>query len=101
MNENTAENLEVEQEENVVPDIEVQVVDDTPQEDQGRPARTEGTKPDIPEDDEISKYKGDAQKRIKQLKYEYHEERRAKEAAERTQEEAVNRLEKILQEKTA
>ena len=68
MNENTAENLEVEQEENVVPDIEVQVVDDTPQEDQGRPARTEGTKPDIPEDDEISKYKGDAQKRIKQLK---------------------------------
>ena len=40
MIENTAENLEVEQEENVVPDIEVQVVDDTPQEDQGRPART-------------------------------------------------------------
>ena len=37
MSENTAENLEVEQEENVVPDIEVQVVDDTPQEDQEDP----------------------------------------------------------------
>ena len=98
MSENTAENLEVEQEENVVPDIEVQVVDDTPQEDQGRPARTEGTKPNIPEDDEIAQYKGDAQKRIKQLKYEYHEERRAKEAAEREKNEAIAHAERVLKE---
>ena len=65
MNENTAEKLETE--EQVAPELEVEVVDDTPEEDKNRPARTEGTKPDIPEDDEIAKYKGDAQKRIKQL----------------------------------
>ena len=96
MNENTAEKLETE--EQVAPELEVEVVDDTPEEDKNRPARTEGTKPDIPEDDEISKYKGDAQKRIKQLKYEYHEERRAKEAAEREKNEAVKHAERILQE---
>ena len=96
MNENTAEKLETE--EQVAPELEVEVVDDTPEEDKNRPARTEGTKPDIPEDDEIAKYKGDAQKRIKQLKYEYHEERRAKEAAEREKNEAVKHAERILQE---
>ena len=67
MNENTAENLE---EENVVPDLEIEVVDDTPQEDKDRPTRTEGTKPDIPEDDEIKTYNKNAQQRIKSLKYE-------------------------------
>jgi len=97
MNENTAEKLEVE-EEAVTPELEVEVVDDTPEEDKNRPARTEGTKPDIPEDDEISSYKGDVQKRIKTLKYEYHEERRKKEAAEREKEEAVKHAERILQE---
>ena len=96
MNENTAEKLETE--EQVAPELEVEVVDDTPEEDKNRPPRTEGTKPDIPEDDEIAKYKGDAQKRIKQLKYEYHEERRAKEAAEREKNEAVKHAERILQE---
>jgi len=97
MNENTAEKLEVE-EETAAPELEVEVVDDTPEEDKNRPARTEGTKPDIPEDDEISSYKGDVQKRIKTLKYEYHEERRKKEAAEREKEEAVKHAERILQE---
>ena len=97
MNENTAEKLEVE-EETTAPELEVEVVDDTPEEDKNRPVRTEGTKPDIPEDDEISSYKGDVQKRIKTLKYEYHEERRKKEAAEREKEEAVKHAERILQE---
>jgi len=96
MNENTAEKLETEDQ--VAPELEVEVVDDTPEEDKNRPARTEGTKPDIPEDDEISSYKGDVQKRIKTLKYEYHEERRKKEAAEREKEEAVKHAERILQE---
>ena len=45
-------------------EVEVEVVDDTPPEDRNRPKRTEGTKPDIPDDDEINSYKGDVQKRI-------------------------------------
>jgi len=67
MNENTAEKLE---EQTETSELEVEVVDDTPEEDKNRPARTEGTKPDIPDEDEISSYKGDVQKRIKTLKYE-------------------------------
>ena len=95
MNENTAENLE---EENVVPDLEIEVVDDTPQEDKDRPTRTEGTKPDIPEDDEIKTYNKNAQQRIKSLKYEYHEERRAKEAAQREKDEAIAHAQRIIKE---
>lgn len=97
MNENTAEKLETE-EQVATPELEVEVIDDTPEQDKDRPARTEGTKPDIPEDDEIAQYKGDAQKRIKTLKYEYHEERRKKEAAEREKDEAVKHAQRILQE---
>tara|TARA_Y100000004_G_scaffold1523_1_gene1995 strand:- start:2077 stop:3024 length:948 start_codon:yes stop_codon:yes gene_type:complete len=95
MNENTAEKLE---EQTETSELEVEVVDDTPEEDKNRPARTEGTKPDIPDEDEISSYKGDVQKRIKTLKYEYHEERRKKEAAEREKEEAVKHAQRILKE---
>ena len=54
--------------------VEIEVVDDTPEKDRNRPKRAENTEPNIPDDDEINSYKGDVQKRIKQLKYEYHEE---------------------------
>ena len=97
MNDNTAEKLENEVSEEQL-DLEVEVIDDTPEEDKNKERNEKAPKDNIPEDDEIAQYKGDAQKRIKQLKYEYHEERRAKEAAERTQEEAVSRLEKVLEE---
>ena len=79
-------------------EVEVEVVDDTPPEDRNRPKRTEGTQPDIPDDDEINSYKGDVQKRIKQLKYEYHEERRKKEEAKRTSDEAVAHAQRLVEE---
>ena len=79
-------------------EVEVEVVDDTPPEDRNRPKRTEGTKPDIPDDDEINSYKGDVQKRIKQLKYEYHEERRQKEEAKRTSDEAIAHAQRLVEE---
>ena len=79
-------------------EVEVEVVDDTPPEDRNRPKRTEGTQPDIPDDDEINSYKGDVQKRIKQLKYEYHEERRQKEEAKRTSDEAVAHAQRLVEE---
>jgi len=78
--------------------FEIEIVDDTPQEDQGKPRRAEDAKPNIPEDDEIASYSEGVQKRIKQLKFEFHEERRAKEEAARMQEEALRYAQQIKAE---
>lgn len=78
--------------------VEVEVVDDTPIEDRNRPKRSKDTEPNIPDDDEINSYKGDVQKRIKQLKYEYHEERRQKEEAKRTSDEAIAHAQRLVEE---
>ena len=78
--------------------FEVEVVDDTPEQDKGKPRRAEGSEPQIPSDDEIENYNDNVQKRIKQLKFEFHEERRAKEEAGRLQDEALRYAEHIKQE---
>ena len=78
--------------------VEVEVIDDTPEQDRNRPKRAENTEPNIPDDDEINSYKGDVQKRIKQLKYEYHEERRQKEEAKRTSDEAIAHAQRLVEE---
>jgi len=65
-----------------VGEIDVQVVDDRPEEDQQFPTPSEGGS-------EIDEYGGRVQKRINKLKKEYHEERRAKESSERLASEAV------------
>jgi len=88
---------------NTIPEgLEVEVIDDTPQEDR-RPAKEETTSevPDVDDetlDKEISDYSERAGKRIAQIKYEYHEERRAKEAATRESQEAVKRLQTLMSE---
>ena len=70
-------------------DMEINIVDDRPEEDQVDP-RDPDVPSTVPEDEsEIEKVGGRAGKRIKQLTYEAHEERRAKEAAIRMQEEAI------------
>ncbi len=78
--------------------FEIEIVDDTPEQDKGKPRRAEGTEPQIPDDNEIENYNDNVQKRIKQLKYEFHEERRAKEEAGRLQDEALRYAEQIKQE---
>jgi len=95
--ENTAEKIEQEIEMESQ-DLEIEVVDDTPEEDRGKPKRAENVPPQIPDDDEVSKYSGDVQKRIKQLKYEYHEERRQKEEAKRLSDEAITATQKLMEE---
>ena len=82
------------------PELKVEIINDTPSEDQ-RPARQETIeKPadDETVDKEISDYSERAGKRISKIKYEYHEERRAKEAALRESNEAVNRLKTMMAE---
>ena len=81
-----------------VDSFEIEVVDDTPEEDQGKPRRAENAEPQIPSDDEVEKYSEGVQKRIKQLKFEFHEERRAKQEAARLQEEALRYAETIKAE---
>lgn len=64
-------------------DLQVEVIDDTPPEDKNRPRRA--GEPDLPDEDEVAQYSDKVKKRISKLKYEYHEERRAKEELERQQ----------------
>jgi hypothetical protein len=69
--------------------FEIEVEDDTPPEDRGKPRRPEGAEPDVPSEDELEGYSDGVKKRISKLKYEFHEERRAKEEAVRIREEAI------------
>ena len=78
--------------------FEIEVVDDTPEEDKGKPRRAEGAEPQVPSDDEVEKYSEGVQKRIKQLKFEFHEERRLKEEAARLQDEALRYAEQVQEE---
>ena len=78
--------------------FEVEIVDDRPQEDRVA-KRNEGATTKVEEDDDEAKnYSDKVQKRIKSLKYDYHEERRAKEEASRLQEEALNYAKKLQKE---
>jgi hypothetical protein len=79
-------------------DFEIEVVDDTPEPDRGKPRRAEDADPQLPEDEEIQSYSEGVQKRIKQLKFEYHEERRRKEEAARLQEEALRYAQQVKTE---
>jgi len=94
INNTIPEGLEVE----VVDDIEV--VNDTPKEDRVA-KKAEDNTPDVDDDTvdaEITDYSKRAGDRINKLKYEYHEERRAKEAASRESEEAIKRLQLLMSE---
>jgi hypothetical protein len=78
--------------------FEVEIVDDRPEEDRV-PKRKEDNQPKVEgEEDEAKNYSDKVQKRIKELKYEYHEERRAKEEASRLREEALTYAKKLQKE---
>ena len=82
-------------------DLEVTIVDDTPIKDQGKKPRAEDTPVEVDDDvvdKEIADYSKRAADRIAKIKYEYHEERRAKEAATRESKEAVQRLQTLMSE---
>lgn len=65
----------------------VEIVADTPEKDRGRkPAKT---KPADPTEEELAEYSEKVQKRIREFTRGYHDERRAREAAEREREEAI------------
>jgi hypothetical protein len=63
-----------------------EVVDDRPKEDRRPPRRDE---PSELTDGELDEYDGNVKKRLKGLRYDFHEERRRKEEAQRTRDEAI------------
>ena len=80
-------------------DVSIEVVDDTPEEDQtyvNKNSEEEaGDYTAYAEEPEIAKVGKRAQDRIKKLKWEYHEERRAKEQAERMSDEAIRATQQL------
>ena len=78
------------------PKDEIEVVDDTPEQDRNRKPMEEPPK-DVT-DEELAKYDESVQKRIKHFTKGYHEERRAKEAALREREEALKLAQSIVEE---
>jgi hypothetical protein len=72
---------------------EIEIVDDTPAEDRGKTPKGEV---DV-SDDEISQYSENVQKRIKDLRRAYHDERRVKDQALREQQEAIAYAKSIAQ----
>jgi len=81
-------------------DFEIEIVDDTPADDKGRPRRPEGAAPEIPEDDDLEQYSDGVKKRISKLKYEFHEERRRADESARLRDEAVSYAQRQQEEIT-
>lgn len=77
-------------------DFEIEIVDDVPENE--KPRRAEDAKPDLPDDDDLESYSESVQKRIKKLKFEYHEAERQKNEAARLREEAINYAKQIQAE---
>jgi hypothetical protein len=74
-----------------------EIIDDTPEEDRDKGDPIDPSKAEVP-DDEISQYSENVQKRIKDLKRAYHDERRAKEAREREREEAIRYAQQVIEQ---
>lgn len=77
-------------------DTEIEVVDDTPEQDKGRkPLDRPVTDPT---DDELQDYSEKVKSRIKELTHARHDERRAKEALERQHNEAIRAAQVLVEE---
>ena len=86
-------NVEVTQNDN---DVEVEIIDDTPEKDRGR--RPLDREVEDPTEDEIETYTRGAQDRIKELTHARHDERRAKEALAREKQELERLAQQVLDE---
>lgn len=76
-------------------DFEIEVEDDTPEEDRGRAPMPEDIVKELDADDELENF---SKEKAKQLKKVWHDERRAKEAALRERDEAAGLLRRFAEE---
>lgn len=77
-------------------EVEIEIVDDTPDDDKNRRPMKEA--PVDVTDDELEQYSDSVKKRIQHFTKGYHEERRSKEAALREREEAVSLAQNLVEE---
>ena len=88
-----------EKEENPQMELDIEIEDDTPEEDRGR--KPMPVAPEDPTDDELSSYDDKVKNRIKKFSKGYHDERRAKEEALREREAAEEFARKMYEENKA
>lgn len=84
-------------EDDSINDIEIEIEDDTPDEDKGRQPMPKPIVEEL-ERDELDDYDEKAQQRLKQMRKVWHDERREKEAALREQQEAIILAKNLLEE---
>jgi hypothetical protein len=75
---------------------EIEVIDDTPEEDRGREPMK--TPPEEPTDEELASYSKRDRTKTREFHKAYHDERRAKEAALREKEEAIRIAQQVYEE---
>ena len=79
------------------PEVDIEVQDDTPEEDRGRTPLPKEIVEEL-EADELEEYSDKVKIRLKQMKKVWHDERRAKEAAFREQQEALTLAQQTIEE---
>ena len=79
-------------------EIEIEIVDDTPEEDKRNATPLPKEIVDEIEKDDLEAYSAEAKQRLKQMKKAINDERRAKEAVEREQQEALRVAQQLLEE---
>ena len=77
-------------------EVEIEVVDDTPEPDRDRKPLDRDV--EDPTEEEIAEYSGKVKNRIRELTHSRHDERRAKEAALREKEEAITLAQRLIDE---
>lgn len=77
---------------------DIELVDDTPEADRNRPPLRPGFQSAVPSDDEIGAYTKGVQDRLRKMSFEFHNERRAKEAALRENEHAIAFGKRLLEQ---
>lgn len=78
------------------PELDIEIVDDTPAEDRNRRPMTEP--PQEPTEDELAGYSESVRKRFQHFTKGFHEERRAKEASQRERDEAMRLAKAVIEE---
>jgi len=82
-------------------EFEIEIVDDTPEDDRGRPIAPEVTENDDDialNEEEISKYRDEWKQRVREVTFKAHSERRAKELAARERDQAIELANRLAEE---